>query len=91
MEKHKVSTLIYHKAIKVNLYQKEAKLLERGFIISAELLRDTYFNKIESLKEKSLFEVFVGHSQEQEKLIGNGGSKATYWVSGYTVRLLNDF
>lgn len=81
----------YLKAIKVNLYQKEAELLERGFIITAELLRDAYFNKVESLKEKSLFEVFAEHNQEQEKLIGNGVSKATYWVSVYTVRLLKDF
>ena len=81
----------YLKAIKTKLYQKEAELLDRGFIITAELLRDAYFDKVESLKEKSLFEVFAEHNKEQEKLVGNGVSKATYWISVYTVRLLKEF
>lgn len=81
----------YLKAIKAKLYQKEAELLDRGFIITAELLRDAYFDKVESLKEKTLFEAFEEHNREQEKLVGNGVSKATYWISVYTVRLLKEF
>ena len=81
----------YLKAIKAKLYQKEAELLERGFIITAQILYDAYFDKIESLKERSLFEVFEEHNQEQEKLVGNGVSKATHWVSVYTIRLLREF
>ena len=81
----------YLKAIKDKLYQKEEEVIERRFIITAELLRDAYFDKVESLKEKSLFEVFEEHNKEQEKLVGNGVSKATYWISVYTVRLLKEF
>lgn len=81
----------YLKAIKAKLYQKEAGLLERGFIITAQILYDAYFDKVESLKERSLFEVFEEHNQEQEKLVGNGVSKATHWVSVYTIRLLREF
>ena len=81
----------YLKAIKAKLYQKEAELLDRGFIITADLLRDAYFDKVESIKERSLFEVFEEHNQEQEKMIGNGVSKATHWVSVYTIRLLRKF
>lgn len=81
----------YLKAIKAKLYQKETELLERGFVITAELLRDAYFDKVESIKERSLFEIFEEHNQEQEKLIGNGVSKATHWVSVYTIRLLREF
>ena len=81
----------YLKAIKAKLYQKEAELLDRGFIITADLLRDAYFDKVESIKERSLFEVFEEHNQEQEKMICNGVSKATYWVSVYTIRLLREF
>lgn len=81
----------YLKAIKAKLYQKEAELLERGFIITAQILYDAYFDKVESLKERSLFEVFEEHNQEQEKLVGNGVSKATHWVSVYTIRLLRGF
>ena len=81
----------YLKAIKAKLYQKEAELLERGFIITAQILFDASFDKVESLKERSLFEVFEEHNQEQEKLVGNGVSKATHWVSVYTIRLLREF
>ena len=49
----------YLKAVKAKLYQKEAELLGRGFIITAKLLCEAYQEKIESLKEKSLFEVFT--------------------------------
>lgn len=79
------------RAIKAKLYQKEAELIGRGFIITAGLLRDAYFDKVETIKEKSLFDVFTEHNQEQEKLVGNGISKATYWISVYTERLLKEF
>ena len=48
----------YLKAVKAKLYQKEAELLGRGFIITAKLLCEAYQEKIESLKEKSLFQGF---------------------------------
>ena len=39
----------YLKAVKAKLYQKEAELLGRGFIITAKLLCEAYQEKIESL------------------------------------------
>ena len=47
--------------------------------------------KVESIKEKRLFEVFKEHNEEQEKLVGKGVSKATYWISVYTVKLLKEY
>ena len=58
-----------------------------GYLITAELLKEAAADKVESLKEKSLFEVFAEHNKEQEKLVGNGVSKATYWISVYTVSI----
>lgn len=81
----------YLKAVKAKLYQKEAELLDKGFVITAKLLCDAYQGKVEFLKEKSLFDIFMEHNREQEKLIGKGVSKATYWISDYTVRLLKEF
>ena len=81
----------YLKAVKAKLYQKKTELLDRGFVITAKLLCEAYQEKIESLKEKSLLDVFGEHNSEQEKLIGKGVSKATYWISEYTVRLLKEF
>ena len=62
-----------------------------GYPITAELLKEAVADKVESLKEKSLFEVFAEHNREQEKPVGNGVSKATYWISVYTVRLIKKF
>lgn len=78
------------KSVKAKLYQKEAELMDRGFVITADLLRDAYFDKVDCLKERTLLEVFEEHNQEQEKLIGNGVAKATHWVSVYTVKLLKE-
>lgn len=50
----------YLKAVKAKLYQKEAELLDKGFVITAKLLCDAYQGKVEFLKEKSLFDVFHG-------------------------------
>ena len=79
------------KKVKAKLYQKEAELLGRGFIITAKLLCEAYQEKIESLKEKSLFEVFTEHNHEQEKLIGNGGCKLTVLAKLILCSLLTQF
>ena len=65
--------------------------MERGYIVTAELLRDSYFDKVESLKEKTLLNVFIEHNEEQEKKIGNGVAKATHWISVYTLRLIKEY
>jgi len=79
------------KSIKARLYQKEADLLDRGFIITADLLQNAYCDKVEILKEKTILAVFSQHNDQQKAMIDNGVSKATYWISEYTVRLLNEF
>ena len=81
----------YLKTVKTTLYDKESDLLERGFVITANLLRDAYFNKVEVLQEKTLFKVFEEHNEQQKGLIGKGISKSTHWVSEYTLRLCKDY
>lgn len=78
-------------ALKAQLYQKEAELLDKGFIITAELLRDAYFGKVETLKEKSLLEILKEHNAERKAMVGKTVAPATYWVFEYTGRLLKEF
>ena len=78
-------------ALKNRLHEKEVELMERGYIVTAELLRDSHFNKVESLKERTLIDVFIEHNSNQEKNIGNGVSKATHWISVYTLRLVKEY
>ena len=79
------------KALKNRLYEKEVELMERGYIVTAELLKDSYFNKVDSLKEKKLLEVFIEHNENQAKNVGNGVAKATHWISVYTFRLVKEY
>lgn len=79
------------KALKNRLYEKEVELMERGYIVTAELLKDSYFNKVDSLKEKTLLEVFIEHNENQAKNVGNGVAKATHWISVYTFRLDKEY
>ena len=65
--------------------------MERGFVVTAELLRDAYFDKVEALKEKTLLEVLREHNEERKKMVGKAISPATYWVFEYSERLLKDF
>ncbi|MDR0873623.1 MAG: site-specific integrase, partial [Prevotellaceae bacterium] len=76
--------------VKNKIYQKEIELLERGFVVTANLLKDAYFDKIESISEKSLFGVFTEHNEMQKSMIGKGISKDTHWCSDYTLRLLKE-
>ena len=73
------------------IFQKDIELLKKGFIITANLLKDAYLDKIESLNKKTLFNVFSQHNEEQKVMVGNGIFKTTYWISEYTVRLLKEF
>lgn len=81
----------YLKSIKVRLYEKEAELLNKGFVVTAQLLYDAYFDKVEILKEKSLLEVLADHNKERKAMVGKNLAPATYWVFEYTARLLTEY
>lgn len=69
------------KSIKARLYQKEADLLDRGSIITVDLLQDSYCDKVEVLKEKTLFAVFSQHNTDQ-KAITEVNPDAVYPIVG---------
>lgn len=73
------------------VYRKEIELVQNGFIVTAAILRDAVLDKVDALNEKTLFELVDIHNNDQEALVGNGISKATYWVSVYTRKLLKEY
>ena len=81
----------YLNQLRNKVYLKEIELMQRGFLITARLLRDAVVDKVEALNEKTIFQVFTEHNKEQEKMIGKGISKSTHWVSEYTYRLLKEY
>lgn len=81
----------YLNQLRNKVYLKEIELMQRGFLITAKLLRDAVIDKVEALNEKTLFQVFSEHNEEQGKRVGKGIAKATHWVSEYTYRILKEF
>lgn len=57
-------------AVKARLYEKEAELLDKGFIVTAELLKDAYLDKVERLKERTLVGVLEEHNSELAPMVG---------------------
>ena len=79
-------------ALKAKIYQKEeAELLDRGFVITAELLRDAYFDKVESLKEHSLMSVLDEHNAQSRSMVGKTVAKSTYFNFEHGGKLLQEY
>ena len=81
----------YLKSVRAKLYEKEAELLDRGFVITAQLLYDAYFDKVACLKERSLLSILEEHNAERKAMVGKTVAPTTYWVFEYTARLLKEF
>ena len=73
------------------IYDKEIELMKKGYMVTVYLLKDAIYNKVESLKEKTLLQVISEHNEEKQKLIGKGVSSATYYCFEYANRLLSEF
>ena len=73
------------------IYQKEIELLQKGYLITAELLKEAITDKMEALNEKTLLDVLNEHNTERKAMIGKTVAPATYWVFEYTGRLFKEF
>lgn len=82
---------LFLQAVKNKLYEKETELMERGFVVTAELLRDAYFDKVEALKEKTLLSVLREHNEERKLMVGKTVAPATYYAFEHTECLLKKF
>lgn len=73
------------------IYQKEIELLQKGYLITTELLKEAITDKVEALNEKTLLEVLEEHNAERKAMVGKTVAPATYWVFEYTGRLFKEF
>ena len=79
------------KAVRSKLYEKEAELMDKGFVVTAELLRDAYFDKVDALKDKTLLQVLTEHNSLQKAMVGKTVAPATYWSFEYSERLFKEY
>ena len=73
------------------IYQKEIELLQKGYLITAELLKEAITDKVKALNEKTLLDVLNEHNTERKAMVGKTVAPATYWVFEYTGRLFKEF
>ena len=86
-----ISINLYLQSVKNKLYEKEAALLDRGFVVTAKLLREAYLDRIEALKERTLLSVLKEHNEDRKKMVGKTVAPATYYAFEHTECLLKKF
>ena len=73
------------------IYEKEVELMKRGYMVTVHLLKDAIYNKVESLKDKTLMQVISEHNENKNKLLGKGISKASLYSFEHSKNLLLEF
>lgn len=71
-------------------YRKEAELMERGFNLTASLLRDAVLDRIDILNEKTLVAFLSEYIESKRGMIGKGITEATFYSYEYTMRMLQE-
>lgn len=73
------------------IYQKEVELIQKGYLITATLLKEAVLDKVDALNQKTLLKILEEHNAERKAMVGKTVAPATYWVFEYTGRLLKEF
>lgn len=73
------------------VFQKEIELMERGYLVTAELLRDAINDKVQALNEKTLMQVFDEYQKVRVKLIGKTIVKDTYEDNALSGRYIKEY
>ena len=81
----------YLTQLRNKIYQKEVELIQKGYLITASLLKEATLDKVDALNEKTLIGILEEHNAERKTMVGKTVAPATYWVFEYTGRLLREF
>lgn len=65
--------------------------MERGYILTANLLRDAYQDKIDAIQSKTLNQIYQEFLDSLIKVVGKGTSEATYYNYNRTFNLLKEY
>ena len=81
----------YLTQLRNKIFQKEIELIQKGYLITADLLKEAVMDKVDALNEKTLIEILEEHNAERKAMIGKTVAPTTYWVFEYTGRLFKEF
>lgn len=73
------------------VFQKENELIEKGYLITAPLLRDAVLDKVETINEKTLLGFLSEFNLSKKAMVGKTVAPATYYVFEHSYNLLYDF
>lgn len=84
-----INDFIYQ--LRGRIFEKENELLGRGYLITAQLLKDAANDNIEELKQKTLMEVFDSYQEIRKGMVGKTIVKDTFYHNELTGRYIRDF
>ena len=73
------------------IYQKELELMNRGYIVNANTLKDAYLERIEAIQGKTLCQIFDEYLVDARKAIDIEVKKDTVYSYERTYDILKDF
>lgn len=73
------------------VFQKENELLDKGYLVTASLLRDAVQDKVDAVNEKTLLGFLAEFNESKKAMVGKTVAPATYYVFEHTYNLLQDF
>lgn len=73
------------------IFQKEVELMEKGFMVTATLLKEAVNDKVDAVKQKTLLDVFNDFQTMRKALVGKTISKDTYEANALSGRYIKEF
>jgi len=81
----------YINQLRHKIFEKELELMEKGYMITASLLKDAVNEKVEAIKNKTLMQVFNDYQKIRLPLVGKTIVKDTYDDNALTGRYIKEF
>ena len=77
--------------IRNRIYDKESELLDRGYVLTADLLKDAYLDKIDAIQNKTLCQLYNEYLESLSKAVGTNISDDTYYNYQRTLVLVKEY
>lgn len=77
--------------VRNKIYQKELELMNRGYIVNANTLKDAYLERVEAIQGKTLCQIFEEYLVDARKAIDIEVKKDTVYSYERTYDLLKDY
>ena len=81
----------YINQLRHKIFEKELELMEKGFLVTASLLKDAVNDKVEAVNSKTLMQLFRDYQKMRLPLVGKTIVQDTYDDNALTGRYIQEF